>query len=402
MSNQYRVYGKRWAVLGVYMLVNLTIQLLWIAYAPVTSLAAEYYGVSELQIGFLSMSFMIAFIPLSLPISWLIDKFGFYKMVALGSIIAALCGLGRGWAGNSFGIVMATTIGMAAAQPFFLNSWTKMSGAWFPAKERATAVGLVTLANLVGTAIGQVLTPVLVKTMSLAQVQLYYGIAASVAALLFILVARDKPELPPDESASAERALMIDGLKHALSLREFRNYLIIAFIGLGIFNGITTWIEGIVAPRGFNSEQAGVIVAIMLVAGVIGSVAIPAISDKKGKRIPFLVIGLAGGIPGLVGLTLGTSFWLVALSSFVLGFFLVSINPIGTQYASDIALPTPEGTSNGLISLAGQISVVLVYFMQALKSAKSAYTLPLLIFAGLLVLSIGLALSLREPSEARR
>ena len=68
MSNQYRVYGKRWAVLGVYMLVNLTIQLLWIAYAPVTSLAAEYYGVSELQIGFLSMSFMIAFIPLSLPV----------------------------------------------------------------------------------------------------------------------------------------------------------------------------------------------------------------------------------------------------------------------------------------------------------------------------------------------
>ncbi len=402
MSTQYKVYGKRWAVLAVYMLVNLTIQLLWIAYAPVTSLAAKYYNVSELQIGFLSMSFMIAFIPLSLPISWLIDKFGFYKMVALGSIIAGLCGLGRGWAGTNFGIVLATTIGMAAAQPFFLNSWTKMSGAWFPAKERATAVGLVTLANLVGTAIGQVLTPVLVKSMSLAQVQLYYGIAASAAAVLFILIARDKPALPPDESASAERALMIDGLKHALSLKEFRNYLIIAFIGLGIFNGITTWIEGIVAPRGFNSEQAGVIVAIMLVAGVIGSVAIPAVSDKKGKRIPFLVIGLAGGIPGLVGLTLGTSFWLVALSSFVLGFFLVSINPIGTQYASDIAIPTPEGTSNGLISLAGQISVVLVYIMEPLKRATGTYTLPLLIFAGLLVVSILLSLTLREQNEARR
>lgn len=115
MANEYRVYGRRWAVLGVYMLVNLTIQLLWIAYAPVTGLAAGYYGVSQLQIGFLAMVFMIAFIPLSMPISWLIDKFGFYPTVALGSVITAVCGLGRGLAGNNFALVLAATIGMAAA-----------------------------------------------------------------------------------------------------------------------------------------------------------------------------------------------------------------------------------------------------------------------------------------------
>ena len=36
---------------GVFMFINLTIQILWITYAPITGLAAEFYGVTDLQIG---------------------------------------------------------------------------------------------------------------------------------------------------------------------------------------------------------------------------------------------------------------------------------------------------------------------------------------------------------------
>jgi len=59
------------------MFINLTIQMLWIGYTPITGPAARFYGVTHLQIGLLAMSFMIAFIPLSLPVSWVIDTYGF-------------------------------------------------------------------------------------------------------------------------------------------------------------------------------------------------------------------------------------------------------------------------------------------------------------------------------------
>ena len=402
MENRgFRVYGYRWIVLAVYMLVNLTVQLLWIAYAPITAQAAAFYGRSELAIGFLAMVFMIGFVPLSIPLSWLIDRFGFYRSVAAGSVIVGACALARGFAGTNYALVLAATIGIAAAQPFFLNSWTKVSALWFPAGERATAVGLITLANLVGTALGLVLTPLLAASVPIPRIQLWYGIAATATAALFIAFAREKPATPPDASAAEERALMLAGLKNALGLKPFRLYLCIAFIGLGIFNGITTWVEGIVKPRGFDSTQAGLIGAIMLVAGVIGAVILPALSDKAGKRKPFIALGLACAIPGLVGLALAPTFPLVALSSFVLGFFLVSVQPTGTQYASEIALPTPEGTSNGLISLAGQVSVVLVYLMEPIAKATGSYTLPLLLFAGLLVLSLALSWKLEEPGAFR-
>jgi MFS family permease len=396
-SGDYRVYGYRWVVLGASMLVNLTIQVLWIAYAPITSQAASFYHVSELQVGLFAMVFMIAFVPLSIPISWLVDRFGFFPTVAFGSLLAGASGILRGLAGPSFGLAFAATIGMACAQPFLLNTWTKVSALWFPSGERATAVGLLTLSNLVGTAAGTVLTPLLSASMTIPAVQLYYGVAASAAAFLFLAFARERPALPPDALAAEARALVLDGLRRALSLRPFRRYLIIAFIGLGIFNGVTTWIEGIVKPRGFDSEQAGIAVAIMLLAGVVGAVVLPALSDKRRRRRPFIMLGIVGAIPGLVGLAIAPSFPLLAASSFVLGFFLVSVNPTGTQYASEVALPTPEGTSNGLISLAGQVSVVLVYAMEPLERATGRYTLPLLLFAGLLVASLGLASTLEEP-----
>jgi MFS family permease len=396
-EKSYRLYKYRWVVLAVFMFINLTIQMLWIAYAPITSLAASFYGVSDLKIGLLSMVFMIAFIPLSLPVSWAIDTYGFKITVGIGAVLMAVFGLLRGFVGTNYTIVLISTIGIAAAQPFLLNAWTKVPAQWFSNEERATAVGLVTLANLIGTALGMVLTPALVETMSIANIQLIYGGIAAFSAVLFLIFAREKPATPPCPPGQEVRALMLDGLKHALKSKDFWLYLIVSFIGMGLFNGVTTWVEAIVRPRGFTPSDAGTIGALMLGGGLIGAVVIPPFSDKQHKRKKYLLLGFILAIPGLVGLTFGTAKWLVFLSAFLMGFFLVSTNPIGMQYAAEITHPTPEGTSNGLIQLFGQASVVYVYLMEALKSGDGSFTPALLATIGLMVISIILITQLNDP-----
>src|ERR1035437_9877339 len=94
-----RLCGYRWVVLAAFCFVNLTMQMLWIAYAPITGAAAAFYGVSDLAIGFLAMSFMLAFIPLSIPASWLIDTYGFRAAVGLGAVMMGVFRLVRGFAG---------------------------------------------------------------------------------------------------------------------------------------------------------------------------------------------------------------------------------------------------------------------------------------------------------------
>ena len=397
MPDQTKVYGYRWVVLAVFMFTNLTIQMLWISYAPITGPAASFYGVSDLQIGFLAMSFMIAFIPLSLPVSWVIDTYGFRLAVSIGALMMGIFGVLRGLAGGNYTLVLWSTIGIAAAQPFLLNAWTKVPAGWFSIQERATAVGLVTLANLVGTAIGMVLTPILTESLSIPSVQLIYGALAAFSAVLFVALARENPPTPPCPPGMETRALMLDGFKHALTVRSFWLLLLIMFIGMGIFNGITTWVENIIRPRGFTPAEAGTLGALLLVGGILGAVVIPPFSDRQRKRQPYLLLGFALAIPGLIGLTFATSYGLLLISGFALGFFLVSASPIVMQYAAEVTYPTPEGTSNGIIQLFGQASVVFVYLMEALKSSDGAFTPALLMAAGLLLLSVLVITQMKDP-----
>lgn len=393
-----KLYGYRWVVLGVFMFINLTIQILWITYAPILGPAAKYYGVSDMQISLLAMLFMIAFIPLSIPVSWAIDTYGYRKTVSLGAILMGIFGILRGLAGTNYTLVFISTIGLAIAQPFLLNSWTTVPAKWFAVEERATAVGVVTLGNLVGTAIGMALTPVLLETMTIPTIQLVYGGIAAFSAVLFVIFARETPPTPPCPSESQTRALMLDGLKHAFTVRDFWLFLAVMFIGLGLFNGITTWVEGIIRPRGFTPNDAGTLGAIMLVGGVLGAVILPPFSDRTHKRTPFLLLGVILAIPGLIGVTFATSAWLLYISAFFMGFFLVSVNPIGMQYAAEITQPTPEGTSNGLLQLFGQGAVVYVYVMGAMKGPQGEFTPSLLLAVGLLVLSAVLISRMKDSN----
>jgi MFS family permease len=293
--------------------------------------------------------------------------------------------------------VLLSTIGVAVAQPFLLNAWTKVPAQWFGIEERATAVGLVTLANLVGTALSMVLTPILTETLSIPTVQLIYGGIAAFSAVLFLLLAREKPATPPCPPGQEARALMLDGLKHALTVKPFWLYLFVSFIGIGIFNGITTWVENIIRPRGFSPTDAGMLGALMLVGGVLGAVAIPPFSDKQHKRKRYLLLGFVLAIPGLIGLTFTTHLWLLFVSAVALGFFLVSTSPIGMQYAAEITQPTPAATSNGLIQLFGQASVVFVYIMEALKAPNGAFTPALLLALGLMLVSTFVITRLKDP-----
>jgi MFS family permease len=393
----YRVYGYRWVVLAVFMLINLIMQMLWITYAPITGPAAKYYGVTDSQIGLLAMTFMIVFIPLSIPASWVIDRYGFRLAVSLGAVLMGVFSIVRGLAGINYGLVLAGTIGIAVGQPFMMNAWTKVPANWFSINERATAVGLVTLANLVGVALGQVLTPILTEQMSIPTVQLIYGGVAAIATVLFIALSREHPLTPPCPPGMETRSLMLDGLKQIIRAVPFWLFAIVYFVGMGIFNGISTWVENIIRPRGFTPTDAGTLGALMVFGGILGAVVFPSLSDKQHKRQRYMLLGVLLAIPGLVGVTFSTTYWLMLVSAFFLGFFLISVAPIGMQYVAEVTYPAPEGTSAGLIQLFGQVSVVFVYIMEAMRSKDGAFTPSLLMAAVLLVVLVGVITRMKDP-----
>ncbi len=399
-QTNFKVYGYRWVVLLVFMFAAAVNQLLWITFAAITGEAARYYGVSDLSIGILSVSFMIVYIFVSIPASWAIDTYGIRVAVGIGAALTGVFGLLRGLLASDYNLVLVSQIGIAIGQPFILNALTKVAARWFPIQERATASGLGSLSIYLGIIVGLALTPYLTIQSGLGSMLVMYGIVAVIAAVAFLGLARERPPTPPCPPGQDERSLVFDGLKQTLRKGNFVLLLFVFFVGLGVFNAVTTWIEDIVRPRGFSITQAGAIGGLMILGGIVGALVMPSLSDRFRKRVPFISLALAGAIPGLAGITYATSYWLLLASAFVMGFFLLSAGPIGFQYGAEVAYPAPEGTSNGLLLLMGQISgIAFIFGMDSFRSPGTGSMTPsLVVLIGLMVLSMLLCTRLREST----
>jgi MFS family permease len=402
-QTSFKVYGYRWIVLLAYMCVVAVTQLLWITFAPITGQAAGFYKVSDLQIGLLSMSFMIVYIIVSIPASWVIDTYGIRVAVGFGAALTGVFGLMRGLMASSYTPVLIAQIGIAIGQPFVLNAVTTVAARWFPISERATASGLGTLAMYLGIVVGMALTPYMVIQYGIASMLVIYGVVAVVALVIFLAAARERPPSPPCLPGQEERSLVLDGLVQTLRKKDFALLMLVFFVGLGVFNAVTTWIEDILRPRGFSITQAGVTGGLMVVGGIVGALVIPMLSDHYRRRTPFLVLAIVGAILGMAGITYAAGYGLLLASAFLLGFFLLSAGPIGFQYGAEVAHPAPEGTSNGLLLMMGQISGILFIFgMDAFKNpATGSMTPSLVVMIGLMVVGLLLCIQLKEAKELK-
>ncbi len=377
-TQKIRVYGYRWVVLLAFVFGGLMTQIFWICYAPITKVAAETLGVSDLQIGLLAMIFMYVYIPLSLPASWVIDTWGFKKAVSLGAILLAVFGLLRGIFALNWTLTLITTIGIALSQPLFLNAGTKLAANWFRVEERATVVGIGGMAVLFGIVIGQIATPIMLEAWGLHNAMLIYGVLGAVSALLFVLFAKDHPPTP---AGHEERVLMLDGLKHIFSMRDFYLLAFVFFVINAIFNGISTWVEVIVRPKGLDISQAGLVGGLLILGGILGFLVFSSVSDRLRKRRPVVMAGALLSIPFLVLMAYVSGFAWLAIVSFLLGLCVMGGYPVALQYVTEICYPAPEGTSQGVFMLAGQISVIAVTAMGWSNEVHGSFTPSLLAFA---------------------
>ncbi len=397
-----KVYRYRWVVLAAFMLINVVIQVLWICYAPVASIAAAAYGVSRESVDLLAYLFMLIYVPVTFAASWAIDSFGFKRAVGLGAVLMAVFGLLRAAFPASYAAALVGSIGLSVAQPFLLNAYTKFAADWFPREQRATITGVVFLSLFLGIGLGEATSPAMVAAYGFGEMQLVYGVAAAAAAALFLALARAKPPTPPGLPGEEVRALALDGLKRILRNRDVYLLSLALFLGSGIVNGIFTLIDGLGREKALTVDQGVLLASVLLLGGVVGCVAIPAISDAIRRRKAVLVTAVLLGVPATLGLVLGSRFPFELAAVFVLGFVITGAVPVAYQYGAEITHPAPEATSNGVFALVVQASGVLILLMDALKGVFGGSYLPPLLGLAVLMGASGVLLAFARESPAVR
>jgi MFS family permease len=415
-AEKSRASAYRWAVLAAYMVVTVAVEVQWVALAPVSRAAERFYGAqapagSVFGVDFLAMSYLLLYLVFSFPASYVIDTYGIRPGLGLGAAIAALGAMAKGLFPASFAAVLAGQIALGVAQPFILNAATALGARWFPLRERGTAVGLASLAQYLGIVLAMVLGPIIVNGdpasplygSGIDSLLRTYGIATAAAALIAILVIRERPRDAVEDEA--ERHDVRRGLRFLFASRDYRILLALFTVGLGIFNALSSMVDAVAASIGVVDSD-GLIGTAMIGAGIVGALVLPILSDATGKRKLFLVVCMAGMVPGVAGLALAgllcpdtASAYLVAkISAGILGFFVMAAGPIGFEYAAEIGRPAPESTSQGLLLLSGQASGIA---LMALMGAKGLMGPTLIAFIVLSALCLIGTLAIKESSAMR-
>ncbi len=413
MEAKHPYPAYRYVMLAVIMLATVAIEIQWLTHAAVVRPAEVFYhgqfnAESFLNIDFLAMVYMVAFLVMSFPASYIIDTYGIRAGISIGAILLGVFSLVKAIYAHSFtGVVIAQT-GLAMAQPFLLNAVTAFTARWFPLFQRGMAAGLLALAQYVGIIIAMLVTPALVGSnpdlpgygSGFEKMLWIYGIISLMAALTCLFLVREKPK--GVEVSTTKRYPFFKGIGHILRNRDMFITMFLFLIGLGIFNAISSMTDSIAAQTGVKDSD-GLIGGLMLIGGIVGALVIPTLSDKFRKRKPFILLCIGGMVPAVAGLAFAGqlapdpqgAYTISLISSFILGFFVMSAGPIGFQYAAEVSFPAPESASQGILLWVGQLTGMIFVAGMSIKnnlylgSFMTAFTI-------MALLAISAAFFLRE------
>ncbi|XP_055335392.1 feline leukemia virus subgroup C receptor-related protein 1-like [Paramacrobiotus metropolitanus] len=409
----YRTTPRRWIMLAVFCLYSMSNAFQWIEYGIISDKIVFYYGVSPLSVDWLSMIYMLTYIPLVFPATWLLDKKGLRVVALIGSL-----GNFIGSAIKCFSAVpdrfVVTFVGQTVAamsQIFILGLPARLAAVWFSAKEVSVATAFGVFGNQLGVALGFLLPPMLVPTdpnnpfhnasdphdlclqernVTIMQndaryqnissdylncdtydlygrnlATLFYGSTAlnGFLFLVVLFVFQHAPRYPPSPAQAAilQEAAESTYLNWIKILIRNWNFIILVVsygINVGAFYAISTLLNQCILhffPD--ENENAGRIGMTIVLAGLVGSFIGGLWLSWSGnyKTTTFVIYLLSFLCMIAFAIVLPFSILLIFIVAACLGFFMTGYLPVGFEFAAEITYPAPEGTSSGLLNCSAQL-----------------------------------------------
>lgn len=380
-----KLYLKRFAVLTVFSLYSLVNAFQWIQYSIITNVFTRFYDVTNDKIDWLSIVYMVAYVPLIFPATWLLDRRGLRLTALLGSGLNCAgawlkCASVRP---DLFGVTVTAQVICSVAQVFILGLPSRIASVWFGPREVSTACATAVLGNQLGTAIGFLLPPVLVpntpddQDLTAHNIRIMFFGTAAVSTALFILaliVIKDRPPRPPSQA----QAVLSDSLPEDYSYRQSiynlvkNKAFVLLLISYGILTGafysVSTLLNQMIMTCYENQElNAGRIGLTLVVAGMVGSILCGLWLDHtKTYKMTTLIVYFLSFV-GMVVFTFTldlNNIYLVFVTAGVLGFFMTGYLPLGFEFGVEITYPESEGTSSGLLNAFAQIFGIIFTLIQ--------------------------------------
>ncbi|XP_061854522.1 heme transporter FLVCR2 isoform X2 [Colius striatus] len=372
---EVRLSSRRWVVVLLFSSYSLCNAFQWIQYGSINNVFMHFYNVSSFAIDWLSMSYMLTYIPLLFPVAWLLDKRGLRLIALAGSALNAA----GAWVKlgslkpHLFPVTVLGQVICSMAQVFILGMPSRIASVWFGSHEVSTACSIAVFGNQLGIALGFLVPPVLVPNVEDEEklayhISIMFFMTAGVATALFILVVIVFKEKPPNPPSRAQALIQLrppeeySYVKSILHLLRSANFLLLVVtygLNTGCFYALSTLLNRMVIHHYPGEEvNAGRIGLTIIVSGMAGALISGIWLDRtktyKQTTLVVYIMSLVGMIVYTFTLSLN-HLWVVFVTAGMLGFFMTGYLPVGFEFAAELTYPESEGTSSGLLNVSAQI-----------------------------------------------
>ncbi|KAF5367077.1 hypothetical protein D9758_003910 [Tetrapyrgos nigripes] len=397
----------------------------WPWFGPIANDAASEMGWTLNQITWLGNIQAALYLPAALVIPHLYVWLGLRKLSYVGAILLIIASWVRysGTVGTltsnaSFGLVFLGQAFASFAQPIYQVLGPKYSENWFDLKGRTTATMIVAMANPVGGAIGQLLSPLVGDTKTSILVLGIIGTA--IAPFTFLIDTH--PPTPPTFSASKKSPpfthLLLDIVGKAPDSRMSSNrartdFIIISLVFgtlVGATNTFSILTNQIMEPVGYDSGTSGLMGATLLLTGLVAAVITAPLFDRVlTHRLAFtskLLVPILGAawLSLIWAVTPNNTAALFVIMT-IIGVSALTMLPIGLELGCDLT-QNAEGSSSILWAMGNLMGFIFVLVENHLRAGPDAHPpnnmKQSLIFQGSFVMAIVLLIFFLEGKQTRK
>jgi FLVCR family MFS transporter 7 len=381
---EYQLYPKRWFVLASFCLLNFSNGWIWVTWSPLTTLVADFWGVSAGKVDALSGIYMYVFVPTNFMSMYLVSNYvGLAIGLKIGAVFNFLGTVVRFAGGShSYELVYGGTFLCAVGQAFILPMLPLLSGSWYGAHERAEATGIGALSYQLGMLIALGATVVVdfrtddidestgERTMDGDKLNSYLELQMAAAALallmIFLNLTTERPPTPPSAAAANITGHGLD-LHYLSSVQQiYQNPSSVAFfivfgLSVGVFYALPTFLSQFV-PAWSPSDQ-GWLGGIYQISAVMGCFAAGKIVDTFDQQYkPISVCLLACGIASVGGfmVAVGQQSHLAMIACGCVGFSFSAFMSVGIEFGTALTYPAQEAAVYGVLDSTAELTGFLL------------------------------------------
>jgi sugar phosphate permease len=366
------------------------------------------------QLGLLGTGNFIGYLSLAIIGGFLAAKFGTRIVMTLALILMGitmiLTGLAQGF-GFAFSMRLLTGFGNGAA---YVPAMT-LSSAWFVMKRRGFATGIVTAGIGVGTFMGGLIVPYILKVYGSEGWRFswyYLGVAVLVISGIVYTFIRSRPEekgLSPigsKEESPSSKSRMEEGKVKALQwglIYRVREVWYLGFVyfmyGFSYIIYMTFFAAYLIREIGFSQAQAGGLWALVgglsIFCGLIWGGISDLLGRKYGAALAYLTLAVAYAFFALIKSPIG-----FYISAVIFGLSAWSIPTIMAAAAGDYVGSRLAPAGLGFITLFFGIGQALGPAVGGyLADATRSFLVPFLLASGVSLLGTISSLYLKKPKE---